>query len=584
MVGDGFPRLRHHGPLAYPWGDSRFWLPLAGEFSVYNAAATLGAVCLAGKPLDETVAAMRRMPPVPGRMQRVASPDRAGPAVFIDYAHTPAALVAALAAVRRHLDGRLICVFGCGGDRDPGKRPMMAQAVEGGADAAIVTSDNPRAEDPESIISDIVAGFGSREFADVEPDRAAAIGLAIEGAQPGDVVLIAGKGHEDFQDIAGQRAPHSDLCVAQAALDARRGVMLLRLTEYLSEYLGVFAVFQYITFRTMVSALTALAMSLALGPVMIRKLAHLQIGQRVREEGPESHLQKAGTPTMGGAMILVTTLLATVLWCDPASRHVWIVLAVHAVFGAIRLVRRLPEGIRGQRPGPAGAVEVPSAIRRRTRGRHRAVQPGRDACGHQPHRALLQGGGGAARHRIRRARLLDGRRHEQRGQSDRWPRRPRHTADGDGERRIGVHRLFGGTRRVRDLLADSLCRRRRRAGGVLRRAHRRGPRLSLVQHLSRAGIHGRCGGLALGAALGVVAVIIRHEIVLLIMGGVFVLETVSVIMQVASFKATGKRVFRMAPIHHHFELKGWPEPRVIVRFWIIALVLVLVGLSTLKIR
>ena len=204
-----------------PWGDGRFWLPLYGEFSLYNAAATLSAVCLAGKPFRDTVAAMRCMAPVPGRMQRVASSNCAGPAVFVDYAHTPAALAAALAAARRHIGGRLTCVFGCGGDRDPGKRPMMARAVEAGADAAIVTSDNPRSEDPDAIIADIVAGFTSLGFHSIEPNRAAAVRRAIEQAGPGEVVLVAGKGHEDFQDIAGQRIPHSDLRIAQIALDVR---------------------------------------------------------------------------------------------------------------------------------------------------------------------------------------------------------------------------------------------------------------------------------------------------------------------------------------------------------------------------
>ncbi len=204
-----------------PWGDSRFWLPLHGEFSLYNAAATLSAVCLAGKPFDEAVAQMRCMMPVPGRMQRVASPNCSGPVVFIDYAHTPAALAAALAAVRQHLRGRLTCVFGCGGNRDPGKRPMMAMAVEEGADAAVVTSDNPRTENPESIISDIVAGFTSPGFYTVEPNRTAAVRVAVERAGPGDIVLIAGKGHEDFQDLGEERIPHSDLRFAQAAMDAK---------------------------------------------------------------------------------------------------------------------------------------------------------------------------------------------------------------------------------------------------------------------------------------------------------------------------------------------------------------------------
>ena len=216
----GFHRHGITGRWHTPWGHSRFWLPLYGEFSLYNAAATLSAVCLAGKPFDEAVAEMRCMAPVPGRMQRVASPNCSGPVVFIDYAHTPAALAAALAAARQHLRGRLTCVFGCGGNRDPGKRPMMARAVEEGADAAIVTSDNPRTENPESIISDIVAGFASPGFYAVEPNRTAAVRMAVERAGAGDVVLIAGKGHEDFQDVGGKRIPHSDLRFAQAALDA----------------------------------------------------------------------------------------------------------------------------------------------------------------------------------------------------------------------------------------------------------------------------------------------------------------------------------------------------------------------------
>ncbi|MDE0224528.1 MAG: phospho-N-acetylmuramoyl-pentapeptide-transferase [Gammaproteobacteria bacterium] len=360
--------------------------------------------------------------------------------------------------------------------------------------------------------------------------------------------------------------------------------MLLRFTEYLAEYVGVFGVFQYITFRTMVSALTALAVSLAVGPLMIRKLAYFQIGQTVREEGPETHLHKAGTPTMGGALILVTTLLTTVLWCDPANRHVWIVLAVTLCFGVIGWYDDYLKVSKGDAKGLSArwkyfwqsVVGFAAAVIL-----YELAATPSDTSLIVPffkEVAIPLGVGFVA---IAYLMVV--------GMSNAV-----NLTDGlDGLAILPAVMVSAGLGFIAYL-----------AGHVEFASYLQIPYVAGAGELAvfcgaliGAGLGflwfntypaqvfmGDVGALALGAALGLVAVIIRHEIVLLIMGGLFVLETVSVIMQVASFKTTGRRVFRMAPIHHHFEIKGWPEPRVIVRFWIIALVLVLIGLSTLKIR
>jgi UDP-N-acetylmuramoyl-L-alanyl-D-glutamate--2,6-diaminopimelate ligase len=206
------------GILHSPWGEAPFRIPLIGEFSVANFAAAVGAACLAGAAFDGVVAAGATLTAPPGRMQFVR---RAGqPLVVIDYAHTPDALGRVLASLRRHCAGRLICVFGCGGDRDRGKRPLMAQAVEGAADRCWVTNDNPRSEDPAAIAADIVAGFTARASYRVELDRASAIAAAIADADTDDVVLVAGKGHEDYQEVAGERRPFRDIDVVQRALEA----------------------------------------------------------------------------------------------------------------------------------------------------------------------------------------------------------------------------------------------------------------------------------------------------------------------------------------------------------------------------
>lgn len=204
-----------------PWGSSRFWIPLFGEFSLGNAAAALSVACLTGTPLDDVVTAMKNLPTVPGRMQMV--PNIGGPRVLIDYAHTPDALEAALKASRMNLQGRLTCVFGCGGNRDQGKRELMAKAAESGADSIIVTSDNPRDEDPEQIIADIAKGFSRCDEVLIEVDRETAVKRAIEKAGEGDVVLIAGKGHESYQEILGVRIDYNDFKVASRVLSPEVG-------------------------------------------------------------------------------------------------------------------------------------------------------------------------------------------------------------------------------------------------------------------------------------------------------------------------------------------------------------------------
>jgi UDP-N-acetylmuramoyl-L-alanyl-D-glutamate--2,6-diaminopimelate ligase len=204
------------GVLHSPWGRRPFRIALIGEFSLFNFAAAAAAACLAGAKFDAVVDAGANLTAPHGRMQFVRRSGR--PLVVIDYAHTPDALTKVLQSLRRHCAGRLICVFGCGGDRDRGKRPLMAQAVEADADAAWVTSDNPRSEDPAAIAAQIVAGFGRRIPVAVELDRATAIAEAIAAASVRDLVLVAGKGHEDYQDIAGERRPFRDIDVVQRVL------------------------------------------------------------------------------------------------------------------------------------------------------------------------------------------------------------------------------------------------------------------------------------------------------------------------------------------------------------------------------
>ncbi len=204
--------------IVSPWGEGTLRVPLLGRFNLGNALAVLGALCVNGVTLADALAVLGRTAPVPGRMQRI---DRGtGPLVIVDYAHSPDALEQTLRALREHTRGRLWCVFGCGGDRDRAKRPLMGRIAWENADEVVITSDNPRGEDPLAIIDEIATGIPAA-LARRESDRALAIRQAIAAAAPGDCVLIAGKGHEDYQETAGVRVPFSDALVAREALAAR---------------------------------------------------------------------------------------------------------------------------------------------------------------------------------------------------------------------------------------------------------------------------------------------------------------------------------------------------------------------------
>jgi len=360
--------------------------------------------------------------------------------------------------------------------------------------------------------------------------------------------------------------------------------MLRYLTEWLAQTYSVFNVFGYLTLRSILAALTALSISFLVGPPMIRVLAERQVGQRVRTDGPQSHLSKAGTPTMGGALILVAITAATLLWGDLGNRFVWITLGVTVAFGLIgfwddylKLVVGNSRGLIARYKyfwqsvaGLAAAIAL--YVTAQSTAETTLIVP------FFKHVVLPLGplfivlayfvivGASNA------VNLTDG--------LDGLAIMPAVLVAGA----LGVFAYASGNA----VFANYL---------VIPHIPGTGEVLVFCAAIFGAGLGflwfntypaqvfmGDIGALALGAALGVVAVIVRQEIVLFVMGGVFVMETVSVILQVASFKLRGKRIFKMAPIHHHFELKGWAEPKVIVRFWIITVILVLVGLATLKLR
>ena len=360
--------------------------------------------------------------------------------------------------------------------------------------------------------------------------------------------------------------------------------MLRHVAAWLSDYYSGFHVFQYLTLRAILAALTALAISLLVGPRMIRWLAEYQVGQRVRSDGPQTHLSKAGTPTMGGALILAAIVAATLLWADLANRFVWVVLLVTIAFGLIGFWDDYLKLVVGDSRGLIARYKY---FWQSFAGLGAAIvlyvtaQSPADTTLYVPFFKhfvvplgvlfipltyfVIVGSSNAVN-------LTDG--------LDGLAIMPSVLVAGA----LGVFAYASGNVVFSNYLGIPYL-----AGA--------GEVLVICTAIFGAGLVFLCfnaypaqvfmgdiGALALGAALGVIAVVVRQEIVLFIMGGVFVMETVSVILQVASFKLRGKRIFRMAPIHHHFELKGWAEPKVIVRFWIITVILVLLGLATLKLR
>ncbi|KZX59502.1 hypothetical protein A3709_14520 [Halioglobus sp. HI00S01] len=216
----GFANGRVHGRMRTPWGEGDFASPLVGHFNLSNLAAAVAAVVLAGEELEHVLAAVADLQPVPGRMQAIEN--SLGFQVVVDYAHTPDALEQALVALRPYVSGQLITVFGCGGDRDPGKRQVMGRIACARSDRVVVTSDNPRGEDPAAILADIETGCSGKYM--LEVDRKKAIDAAVGLARPGDCVVIAGKGHEDYQIINGEKLYFSDEAEARSALQMRASV------------------------------------------------------------------------------------------------------------------------------------------------------------------------------------------------------------------------------------------------------------------------------------------------------------------------------------------------------------------------
>ena len=362
--------------------------------------------------------------------------------------------------------------------------------------------------------------------------------------------------------------------------------MLLELADALRGQVSFFHLFQYVTFRTIMSALTALAVALLLGPDAIRRLAAVKAGQVIRSDGPQSHLSKAGTPTMGGALILLAVTVASLLWADLHNRYLWITLAVMLTFGVVgfyddykKLVLRDSRGLAARWKyfwqsvfGLAGALAVYFVLQEDSPAAIALYVPLFKQIAIPLGVAFVVLGYFIVVGFSNAVNLTDG--------LDGLAIMPTVLVSAA----LGVfayaagHSVFSTYLQIPSVPgAAELCI----FCGALAGA---GLGFLWFNAYPAQVFMGDVGALAVGAALGCVAVIVRQEIVLLIMGGVFVMETASVILQVASFKLTGKRIFRMAPIHHHFELKGWPEPRVIVRFWIISVVLVLIGLATLKVR
>ena len=383
--------------------------------------------------------------------------------------------------------------------------------------------------------------------------------------------------------------------------------MLLALANWIAADVRAFNVFTYITLRSVLATMTALVISFVIGPRMIRKLTEYKIGQSVRDDGPQTHLIKAGTPTMGGALILVSIIVTTLLWADLRNRFVWVVLLVTLGFGTVgwiddyrKVVQRNPKGLSaGKKLVLQSLIGLVAAI-------YLAFSVSAPSTSQflQLFQAWLSSG--LSVDLSPKADLIVP-----------FFKTVSYPLGVWGFIILSYCVIVGSSNAVN--LTDGLD------GLAIMPTVMVGAALGLfayvagradfstylfMPHIPGAGeltvvcaaiagaglgflwfnaypaevFMGDVGALALGAALGAIAVIVRQEIVLFIMGGVFVVETLSVMIQVASFKLTGKRVFRMAPIHHHYELKGWKENQVVVRFWIITMLLVLFGLSTLKLR
>jgi phospho-N-acetylmuramoyl-pentapeptide-transferase len=361
--------------------------------------------------------------------------------------------------------------------------------------------------------------------------------------------------------------------------------MLYWLARRLAEYQSGFNVFSYLTLRGILAVSSALLISLFIGPMMIRALSRYQIGQQVRNDGPQSHLKKAGTPTMGGALIIITIVLTTLLWADLRNRYIWIILGVTLSFGLIGFYDDYLKLVVGNSRGLAARWKYSwqsiAGLCAALVLWYTARAPAETTL-YLPmlkHFALPLGVAGFV---ILTYLMIVGMSNAV------------NLTDGLDGLAIMPAALVAGALGVFAWASDNVNLVNYLQIPAIPGA---GEVLIFCGAMVGAGLGflwfntypaqvfmGDVGALALGAALGTIAIIVRQEVVALLMGGIFVLETASVILQVGSYKLTGKRLFRMAPIHHHFELKGWAEPKVIVRFWILSLLLTLAGLATLKVR
>ena len=360
--------------------------------------------------------------------------------------------------------------------------------------------------------------------------------------------------------------------------------MLIWLTDYLTQFESGFGVFRYLTLRTILSVLTSLIISFILGPYLISHLTNKQIAQSIRNDGPEAHLNKIGTPTMGGLLILLSIIFSTLCWGDISNRYILVVLTVTFLFGIIgliddyrKVIHNNPKGLSAKYKYAAQSIVALGA----------AIYLYQSATLPVETQLLIP---------FFKAYIFD----------MSWlyivlvyfvivgSSNAVNLTDGlDGlailptvmvATALAVFAYLTGHIRFSDYLGIPYIPGVGEVAGFCGAMVGSGVGFLWFNTYPAQVFMGDIGALSLGAALGIVAVVTRQELVLFIMGGVFVVETLSVILQVSSYKLTGKRIFKMAPLHHHYELKGWPEPRVIVRFWIITVILILIGLASLKIR
>ena len=360
--------------------------------------------------------------------------------------------------------------------------------------------------------------------------------------------------------------------------------MLIWLTDYLTQFESGFGVFRYLTLRTILSVLTSLIISFIFGPYLISHLTNKQIAQSIRDDGPEAHLNKIGTPTMGGLLILLSIIFSTLCWGDISNRYILVVLTVTFLFGIIgliddyrKVIHNNPKGLSAKYKYAAQSIVALGA----------AIYLYQSATLPVETQLLIPffkayifdmswlyivfvyfvivGSSNAVN-------LTDG--------LDGLAILPTVMVAGA----LAIFAYLTGRIRISDYLGIHYIPGVGEVAVFCGAMVGSGLGFLWFNTYPAQVFMGDIGALSLGAALGIVAVVTRQELVLFIMGGVFVVETLSVILQVSSYKLTGKRIFKMAPLHHHYELKGWPEPRVIVRFWIITVILILIGLASLKIR